>query len=811
MKRPILLLAASCSLAFTLNSSSTVLHYVDLNCTNPVSPYTDWSTAATNIQNAISSAGPGDLILVTNGLYQYGGVSGSRSGNRVYIWNYTTVQSVNGPAYTFIQGYQDPAATNGPNAVRCVNLNDGATLSGFTLMNGATQKFGYGGGVYCSSTNCLVTNCVIIGNAAYDGGGGAYQGTLVNCALIGNSVAPLNIGSGGGAYQSCLINCLLVGNYVGYIGGGAVNSTLINCTVANNVAAADSGSVGGCTLKNCIVYYNFSNYTNDDYTRGSYFTNCCVSFPINSYSGANNFTNPPVFVNLATGDYHLDSASTCINVGNNSFVASSTDLDGNPRIVGGIVDIGAYENQFAGSPHFVNLNNTTPVAPYTNWLTAATNIQDAVDAAYLGNTVYVSNGVYQTGGRVADGSFASLTNRVIINKPLTVQSANGPATTVIQGSGPIGNGAVRCAYLANGAVLSGFTLTNGATLDFENPNSESKGGGVWCESVGAIVTNCVITANSAFDRGGGAWNGTLKNCTLTGNAAADGGGAYSNTLNNCTIISNTASSSGGGVQFGALNNCIVMGNSAVNGNGGGTFYGTLTNCTLTGNSAFSQGGGAYSGSLKNCIIYYNTASSNPNLYGGVFNYSCTTPSPGTGARNITNEPVFVNPSGGDFHLQSNSPCINAGKNSYVTVATDLDGNPRTVGGTVDMGAYECQSPALLAYFTWLQSYALPTDAADIYTDTDNDGMNNWQEWQADTSPLDANDFLHITSFTRNGTYNTLWWTSKSTRLYQVQRREKLDDASPWETIITNVAPGWNNVGFDNTGPQYFYRIQAVWP
>jgi hypothetical protein len=77
--------------------------------------------------------------------------------------------------------------------------------------------------------------------------------------------------------------------------------------------------------------------------------------------------------------------------------------------------------------------------------------------------------------------------------------------------------------------------------------------------------------------------------------------------------------------------------------------------------------------------------------------------------------------------------------------------------------------------------------------------------------VDANDCLCITNFTRSGTYNTLWWTSKSTRLYQVERRESLDAASPWETIITNAAPGWNNVGFDNTGPQYFYRIRAVRP
>ena len=47
---------------------------------------------------------------------------------------------------------------------------------------------------------------------------------------------------------------------------------------------------------------------------------------------------------------------------------------------------------------------------------------------------------------------------------------------------------------------------------------------------------------------------------------------------------------------------------------------------------------------------------------------------------------------GDFRLQGNSPCINAGHNAYVTSDADLDGLPRIVGGTIDIGAYESQAP-----------------------------------------------------------------------------------------------------------------------
>ena len=244
--------------------------------------------------------------------------------------------------------------------------------------------------------------------------------------------------------------------------------------------------------------------------------------------------------------------------------------------------------------HFVNVSNTSPAAPYATWSTAATNIQDAVDVAQPGHSVFVTNGVYTSGGRVT----SSTINCVVVTNAISLMGVSGASQVVIDGGGT-----KRCVYLGGGAMLTGFTLTNGA--------SSESGAGVFCVSGNEKVVNCVVSGNSCGTSsfGGGVSQGTLTNCIITGNTAWLGGGATGSTLFNCTVSGNS-SGSGNGLFYSTATDCLISSNFTVSGygsSGGGADQSTLIRCTLIGNSATEHGGGAYNSTLSNCVLVANYA------------------------------------------------------------------------------------------------------------------------------------------------------------------------------------------------------------
>jgi hypothetical protein len=491
---------------------------------------------------------------------------------------------------------------------------------------------------------------------------------------------------------------------------------------------------------------------------------------------------------------------------------------------------------------YVDLNSTSPTPPYADWSTAATNIQDAIDASVDGDLVLVTNGIYNGGSEsTSDG----VSTRVIVTRAVTLQSVNGSAATVIDGGR-----LARCVYLTNGAALSGFTLTNGYA---PSGGFSGGGGGIDCASTNCWVANSLMISNSAYS-GGGIKFGTVSNCVISYNSTtgASGGGAESSVLIHCTLANNSASLFGGGASGDAiLNNCTVAGNFAMGGgggvfgstlndclvisnsspmhpaaNGGGALSCILNNCTISANSAF-QGGGVYFDpqpgfipAAYNCIIYYNYGVVGPDTFSSYMGpdassllmTNCCSSTVSSSAGNITNAPLFVNLSGGDFHLLPNSPCINTGNNNYVSTTNDLDGNPRIRGGTVDMGAYEFQAQATGTFAAWLQQYGLPIDGSADDADSDADGMNNWQEWLAGTIPTNAASVLVMLPPVATGGANgvTVSWQSVNTRTYNLQRVTNLASPSGFSVIQSNLVGEASSTSFTDTsatnGGPYFYRV-----
>jgi len=368
-----------------IRASAGDTHYVATNMLS-VAPYTSWENAASNIQWAVDAATAEDMVLVSNGVYDAGGMTNYPLGcvltTRVVIAKAITVLSVNGSSVTAIKGaYSSDGHTNGTDAVRCVYMSSLGSLIGFTITNGATSTNlnsvnRIGGGIYCSSTSPIISNCVITGNSGSDLGAGAYFGafynTIVNnnnspCStlfysLLSGCVVSNNVGgSGSGGGQNCnWYNCLITGN-TGYYGAVLCNEVghwLKNCTIVSN--RGGSASSGGMyvwaytvTVENCVIYDNQSKNVTAGGGGGFMFTNCCFT-PTNSSAvlpaSTNNIESDPQFVNKDAGDFRLRSYSPCVNAGTNqSWMTNSFDLDGRQRIRYGTVDMGAYEAIYEGT------------------------------------------------------------------------------------------------------------------------------------------------------------------------------------------------------------------------------------------------------------------------------------------------------------------------------------------------------------------------------------------------------------------------------------------------------------------------------
>jgi parallel beta-helix repeat protein/predicted outer membrane repeat protein len=273
-------------------------------------------------------------------------------------------------------------------------------------------------------------------------------------------------------------------------------------------------------------------------------------------------------------------------------------------------------------------------------------------------------------------------------------------------------------------VLDGFVVrdgyADGATVD-------SFGGGLYVDQCSPTIANVNFTQNVANSGAGmfcyGNSHPRLTDVTFSQNSAGNqGGGLFvSNTSSteqvNVIYHGNSAYFYGGGFcergDGSTLTNVLFLENTCSNTGGGmyvaGSSNTTLINATIWGNTGGIAGGIANLSagvvSIANTIIWGNTGGPWPEIYNSsglpVISHSLIGGCGGSGGGwvptfgiddggNLDEDPLLVNPAGGDLHLSSESPVIGMGDDGAIPsgVVSDLDGNPRIVGTSVDMGAFE---------------------------------------------------------------------------------------------------------------------------
>ena len=538
----------------------------------------------------------------------------------------------------------------------------GNTISGNSTMHG-----GSGGGIACRNSSPTITSNRISGNigSAGSNGGGIYIYYAPATVDITNNLIEGNSGSsrGGGIHcadsPAALVNNTITGNS-SFEGGGIYcsDSTL---TVANTILWDNSGTNGP---EICVgTSYNPSTLTisYSDVKGGlaSVFvdTGCTLNW------GAAMIDADPLFLSGPDGPFYLSQLSAgqatdspCLDAGD-PLCAMITGTTRTDRVQDdGVVDMGY---------HYPKLDITIYV-PDDYY-----SIQTAIEHAANGDTVIVRPGIYQE-------------NIDFLGKAITVESEQGAAVTTIDA--PTGVRPVTFAnYETSESILDGFTLTGGLT---------SPGGGIYCGgSCAPTITNNTIvdnTANIAWfgGIGGGIYcdsysSPIIINNTISENTAhGDGGGIYCS--NGCTAIiaNNTISENDAHESGGAI--CVHGGNTTL----------TITNHTISRNSASDFGDGIYcdgsTATVSNTILWDNGASGQE-IYVSSGNVSVTYCDvkggwPGTG--NIDADPLFVEPTNGDYHITLPSPCRDAGDNTLVAETEDFEGDPRIADDVVDMGADE---------------------------------------------------------------------------------------------------------------------------
>ena len=625
------------------------------------------------IQSAINASISGQTIIVAPGIYR-----GDQNRNLDFGGRAITLRSIDpSDRDTVLSTVVDPEQVG-----RGFFFHSGETraaiVDGLTIRNGLASQGGTvgafrGGGVYCRDASPTFRRCIVTNNQvgptifSQFGGGGFYLerslALLDRCEIVGNSTA----NPGGAIY--CFQNshaeirgCLIAGNEA-FSGGGialfASHPVIRHCTIVENRAGSIGGGVhcndAAPAIRDSIVWGNTAVGGGANvFCQNPAVTHTDIQ---GGWSGLGNIDADPRFVDASGGDYHLALESPCINAGDPFFVLpGALDIDGEPRISGGRVDMGADEaidtdcndngildeqDIAAGTSGDCNDNGLPDECEdcNENGIADECDLEDGTSSDSNGNGVpdeceptrvfHVDDDgpsdpspgdssisdpnedgsethpfdaiqeaidASQSGDTVliAPGLYRGEGNRDIDfeGRAITVRGTGDPTECVVDAQ----------------FVARGFLFQTAETPDARLENlsiirgKAEVGAGIFCSGASPSISRCHIVDNVARSAGGGIYLrdsvAAITHCSISRNSVEvqNGAGIYclnsSPTIRHCVLRENRASF-GGGALFAAFRSAPF-----------------ISNCELVSNSASRGGGFYYTGStvhIANSTMAANTA------------------------------------------------------------------------------------------------------------------------------------------------------------------------------------------------------------
>lgn len=383
--------------------------------------------------------------------------------------------------------------------------------------------------------------------------------------------------------------------------------------------------------------------------------------------------------------------------------------------------------------YYVDANQLTNNGNATSWATAKRDLQEAIKLVVTGDSVLVAQGTYYPtqapfGVNTAPRRWCFFLNVDItliggFPSPIGNNQATGGPTILSGDIGKYGDPSdntyhVFITYnLTSAALIKGFVISGGradgtGSVSFlGNFYDNSRGGGMFNQNSSPSLNEIVIADNYASTSGGGMENWyadiSLKNSVICDNTGS--GGIYS-------IYSNAF-----------FTNITVAFNSG-NLNGGiKSYYDTLTisNSVIYGNNVRSGSCNAdicLNSSVLNPTSENNASDVSPgNLsnFGG-FQFLNTSPFAGVPAGP---DGVFTTLDDGLRPRYGSNLIDNAGNALALPDTLDVSGVPRSLYGSVDIGAYEynCKTFSGLKHQSCNASYSpgwgQPISSSGIYYDT----------------------------------------------------------------------------------------------